>query len=97
MNESVIANTTNQTAMWEIKDITDLQFLFAEGQRITSELLISWDMIPEDIYFRVSVILLCVVVACFLLIKGGNLINKSLQTILLAALVIFILIALGLL
>ena len=96
MNETAL-NETNST-MWQVpEDISGVQKIFAEAQRISSELLVSWDMVPEDFYFRMLITLMGVIAVCFLIIKGSNIMSGALKWVLLAVLVVIILIALGIL
>ena len=93
LNETAL-NATNGTA-WNISDITDVQGLFAKGQETMSNFLISWNMVPEDFYFRMLVTLVGVIAICWLIIKGSNLMSGALKWVLLAVLVVIVLIALG--
>lgn len=99
MNNTTAANETalNETVKeaWDIKDITDIQFLFSEGQRITSELITSWNLTPEDIYFRLLIITFGVLVIYQLFVSGSSKAGGLFKWILMSVLVVIVLIALG--
>jgi len=93
-NNTTSLNETNPT-IWQVNDISGVQKSFEEGQRITSELLVSWDMIPEAVYFRLLVVLGGVLVLYQLFVSGSSKAGSGFRYILMAVLVITILIALG--
>lgn len=94
MNNTTALNQTNQT-VWDVKDIADVQNLFSEGQRITSELILSWDMIPEDIYFRLLVVVLGVLGLYQLFVSGSSKAGGLFKYVLMFVIVVVILIALN--
>ena len=93
LNETVLDETTKKA--WDIKDITDIQFLFSECQKTTSELITSWDLMPEDIYFRLLVITFGVLVIYQLFVSGSSKAGGMFKWILMGVLVVIVLIALG--
>lgn len=99
MNNTTTANETalNETVKeaWDIKNITDIQFLFSEGQRITSDLITSWNLTPEDIYFRLLIITFGVLVIYQLFVSGSSKAGGLFKWILMSGLVVIVLIALG--
>ena len=94
MNNTTIINETD-SKIWHVTDITDVQKLFYEGQKIASELLISWDMIPEDTYFRLLVVVVSVLGLYQLFVSGSSKAGGAFKWILMAVVVVVILIALG--
>lgn len=98
MNETVMNNTTalNETnsTIWQVNDISGIQKLFAEGEMVVSDLLISWDMNPSSVYFRLLVIVLSVLVLYQLFITGTSRTGGLFRYVLMLVLVIAILIAL---
>ena len=93
LNETALDETTKKA--WDIKDITDIQSLFSEGQRITSELITSWDLTPEDVYFRLLVVAVVVLVIYQLFVSGSSKAGGLFKWILMSLLVVIVLIALG--
>lgn len=96
MNDTTAVNETNST-IWQVNDISGVQKLFAESQRMASDLLISWNMIPEDTYFRLLVVLGGVLVLYQLFVSGSSKAGGAFKWILMSVLVVVILIALGIL
>lgn len=93
LNETVLDETTKKA--WDIKDITDIQFLFSECQKTTSELITSWDLMPEDIYFRLLLITIGVLVIYQVFVSGSSKAGGMFKWILMSVLVVIVLIALG--
>lgn len=94
MNNTTALNETNQT-VWDVKDIADVQNLFSEGQRITSELISSWDMIPEDVYFRLFVVVFGVLGLYQLFVTSSSKAGGLFKYVLMLVIVVVILIALN--
>lgn len=95
MNNTTALNETNST-IWQVSDISGVQKIFADGQRITSELLISWDMVPEAVFFRLLVILIGVLILYQLFISSSSKAGSGFRYVLMAVLVLIVLIALNL-
>lgn len=93
-SNETLNNATNQS-LWEIKDITDIQSLFTKGQDIVSDLLLSWDMLPEDVYFRLLIVLLGALVLYQLFVSGSSKAGGGFKYVLMTILVIVVLIALN--
>lgn len=97
MDNQTALNETNQTVetVFQIKDITDVQFLFSEAQRITSELLISWGFVPENIYFRILIILFGVIGLYQLFVTFSSKTGGIFRYVLMVVLLLVVIIALG--
>lgn len=97
MNETA-TNETNTSAIWQVpEDISGVQKIFEEAQRISSELLVSWEMIPEDVYFRMLIILAGVVLIYQLFVTGTSKTGGAFRYILMLVIVFAVLVALGIL
>jgi hypothetical protein len=94
MNNTTAVNETNQT-IWDVKDIADVQNLFSNTQELVSNLLISWDMIPEDVYFRLFVVVLGVLGLYQLFVTSSSKAGGLFRYVLMLVVVIVILIALN--
>lgn len=84
MNNTTAMNetTANSTMSWEnIKDLSIFQETLSSIQSKFSELLISWDFGPEDVYFKMVLLLLIVVIGCVVIIKGSNLMSRGIKII----------------
>lgn len=90
LNESI----ANQTGL-PIDDISFFQKLFSDTQTMVSDKLISWEMIPEDIYFRLLVIIIAVALILLIIIKLSNFFGGGVKIVLIAVLVLLALIGLG--
>ena len=98
LNTDVISqNETLNQSIFQIKDITDVQNLFSIFQNLVSDMLISWNMIPEDVYFRLMFVLILVLGIYQLFVSGSSKIGGLFKWVLMSVLVIAILIALNLL
>ena len=94
-NTTEALNTTNQTA-WQVKDIGDIQGIFAWLQDLVSEMLTSWGYVPENVYFRLLMILSAVIVLYQIFVSGTSKAGGAFRYILMIVLVVIVLIALGL-
>ena len=92
----LIVNTTENQSIFQIKDITDVQNILSYAQIKVSDLISSWNYVPEDIYFRLLLILGGVLLLYQLFVSGSSKIGSGFRYILMAVLVVIILIALGL-
>lgn len=84
MNNTTTMNetTANSTTSWEsIKDLSIVQETISSIQLKFSELLVSWDFGPEEVYFRIILLLLIVVVGCIAIIKGSTLMGRGIKVI----------------
>lgn len=96
LNETdLIVNTTANQSIFQINDITDVQNILSFAQSKVSDLIISWNYIPEDIYFRLLLIVTSVLVLYQLFVSGSSKIGAGFKWVLMAVLVVVILIALG--
>ena len=93
-NTTEALNTTNQTA-WQVKDIGDIQGIFEFLQNMVSGLLESWGYVPENVYFRLLMILSAVIVLYQIFVSGTSKAGGAFRYILMAVLVVVILISLN--
>lgn len=96
INNTTAFNETNST-IWQVNDISGVQKLFADGQKIVSDLLISWDMDPASVYFRMLVILMGVIIIYQVFITGTSKTGGAFRYILMLVIVFAVLVALGIL
>lgn len=93
-NTTEALNATNQTA-WQIKDIGDIQGIFAFLQNIVSGMLESWGYMPENIYFKLLIVIGGVLLLYQLFVSGSSKAGNLFKWVLMAFLVVVILIALN--
>lgn len=97
-NTSIIDNTTGNGTFWkpfDVKNLPDVGKLFEDGNNLVSNLLISWNFEPADVYFRVLVMLLGVVILYQIFVSGSSRMGSMFRWVLTVFVVLIILVALG--
>lgn len=93
----LIVNTTENQPFFQINYIPDVNSIFAFMQDKISNLLISWNFIPEDIYLKIILIFIPVLILYQLFVSGSSKIGGAFKWVLMAVLVAIILVALEIL
>ena len=95
LNETdLIVNTTVNQSFFQINYIPDVNSIFAFIQDKISNLLISWNYVPEDIYLKMLMILIPALVLYQLFILGSSKVGGAFKWVLMAMLVAIILVGL---